>query len=92
MTYQHLLPGGDDPFGGRRRHRRRILDHDRVSVRRHLRGRAGRLGWKIWRRTVVHEWTKVEDSAGYVALDPEWPQFRRDRTDPVYSSLDGLSA
>jgi hypothetical protein len=91
MTYQHLLPGGDDPFAA---------DADAgagswitiacryVDV---FEDRPG-AGWKIWRRTVVHEWTKVEDATGYVPLNPDWPQFRRDRTDPVFSSLDRLSA
>jgi hypothetical protein len=93
MTYQHLLPGGDDPFAGDGSGGGdggawvtiacRYVDvfEDRPGV-----------GWKIWRRTVVHEWTKVENTDGYVPIDPSWPQFQRDRTDRVFTSLDALSA
>jgi len=91
ITYQHLLPGGDDPFAGNGDAGAGswiTIACRYVDIFEH---RAG-AGWKIWRRTVVHEWTKLEDSADYVPLNPGWPQFRHDTTDLVFSSLDELSA
>jgi hypothetical protein len=90
MTYQHLLPGGDDPFGGDSGGGGSwvTIACRYVDV---FENRPG-VGWKIWRRTVVHEWTKVEDTAAYIDLDPSWPQFHRDHSDLVFTSLDALSA
>jgi hypothetical protein len=93
MTYQHLLPGGDDPFAGESDAGTDAGSWVTIACRYVdvFENRPG-VGWKIWRRTVVHEWTKQEPAVGYVPLPADWPQFRRDDTDLVFGSLGQLAA
>ena len=71
VTYQHLLPGGDDPFAGNGAGGARswvTIACRYVDIFEHRPG----AGSKIWRRTVAaaRSRTKHENSADYVPLIP----------------------